>query len=271
LAIGARGAEQVSRTQSFAINNNINRAFAATLGITYQLFPDTSLYLRRAGSFRFPKADENASTPPGVNGLRTQRGVSYEAGMQVNRETYSGKISIFKLDLKDEIAFDPTQTPLDPFGTNRNLSPTTRTGFTLSGKKQVTERIKLDGQYNFVNARFQNGINAGNQIPLVSENIIRAGVNYRLAEHWSFYTDAIFTGSQYAANDDANVAGKNGGYTTYNFNVRYEYQQFSAALHVNNIFDKFYYLYTTYQPGMGEFFYPAPGRNFTLTLNYLFG
>jgi outer membrane receptor for ferrienterochelin and colicin len=203
--------------------------------------------------------------------LRTQRGVAYETGIETNQRTYHAKFGVYLLHLKDEITFDPLQTPQYPFGTNTNLDPTQRKGATLSGKYHINKNVTLDGQYNVVNARFQSGINKNKRIPLVSENIIRAGINWNLMQYWHMYFDAVFTGSQFAANDDANITSKLGGYTVYNFNLRYDYKQVSAALHINNIFNRNYFFYSVYQPGMpSNFFYPAPDRNFTLTLNYLF-
>lgn len=270
-SVGARGAEQLSQLESTTTNNNINRAFATTLGGAYKLAPDARFYLRRAGSFRFPKADENASTPPGSTGLRTQRGIAYETGVEWEQEKSAAKLGLYQLNLRDEITFDPTQTPQDPFGTNRNLSPTTRRGFTLSGKQQLLTKFTVDSQYNYARARFQSGNNAGNRIPLVSETIIRGGINYLINERWNAYTEGIFTGNQYPANDDANIAGKIGSYTAYNFHLRYIYKTLTASWRINNVFNKYYYFYTVYQPSMNtEFFYPAPARNFTFTLKYLF-
>lgn len=271
LSIGARGAQQNSMLQSFTNNNTINRALATTLGIAFPVTSTFDFYLRRAESFRFPKADENAFAPIGVAGLRTQRGVSYEAGTEWNSLHYSGKASLYQLNLRDEIAFDPTQTPQQPFGANRNLSPTLRRGFTLSNKDQITDCITLGWQYNYVNARFQNGVNSGNRIPLVAENILLLNLNYKIKEYWNIYSEAIYTGSQFPANDDANVAGKIGGYTVYNLSLRYEIKNLTLSLRVNNMFNKFYYFYTVYQSSIkSEFFYPAPGRNFLFTLKYAF-
>lgn len=268
---GARGAMLTSRLVSSNRLDLVNRAFATTLGGSYQYTHHLQFYLRRAESFRFPKADENNATPNGIIGLRTQRGVAYEAGTQLQEDTYSAKFNLYQLNLKDEIAFDPTQTPQDPFGSNRNLSPTIRRGFSLSGKDKLTNQLSLNGQYNFVSARFQNGVDAGDRIPLVSENILRGGVEYKLADFFSIYPEAVFTSNQYAANDDANIAGAIGGYTIYNFNLHYEKKNILASLRFNNIFNKYYYFYTVYQPSVdSEFFYPAPGRNFTLSLTYLF-
>jgi iron complex outermembrane recepter protein len=268
MTIGARGAQQDSDLQS---TSKINRAFASTLGIEYQINSSAKLFARRADNFRFPKADENASTPPGVNGLRTQRGVSYETGGLWIWRNFTTKISAYQLNLRDEIMFDPLQTPQNPFGSNQNLAPTVRRGMTASEKYQVTDTLALSGQYNYVNARFSSGLYSGNRIPLVAENIFHGGVDYHFLPHWNLFSEAIYTGSQFAANDNANTAGHIGGYTLFNMNLRFNYQQFSAAFHVNNIFNKNYYFYTVFQPFMNSvFYYPAPGRNFLLTLKYDF-
>lgn len=270
-SVGLRMAQQNSYLRSTTSNNNVNRALATTLGAAWQFTPEIQFYLRRAGSFRFPKADENAATTPGTAGLKTQRGISYETGMEIAKEHYSAKLSMYQLNLRDEIAFDPLQTPQDPFGTNRNLAPTVRRGLTISGKQDIGSQLSIDGQYNYVNARFQDGINVGKRIPLVSENTWRTGINFHFSDHWNAYTEALFTGNQYAANDDANIAGKMGGYILYHFSLRYAYEHLTAALRINNIFNRYYYFYTVYQPSMlSEFFYPAPGRNFTLSVQYMF-
>jgi iron complex outermembrane receptor protein len=269
LIMGARGAEQTNQLNEGTDIDTINRALATTLGLTFYPIDNIKGYIRRAGSFRFPKADEEASTPPGVNGLKTQRGDAYEAGIDWQWERMKSQFSIYQLNLKDEIAFDPLQTADRPFGTNTNYSPTIRRGFTLSEKYNITDTVTLDGEYHFVNAQFQNGIYSGKQIPLVSENIVHGGINYGFMAHWNIYTETIYTGSQYSSNDNANIAGKIGGYTTYNMSLRFIYQALTASFRINNIFNKYYYLYTTYEPSLDEqFFYPASGRNILLTIKY---
>ncbi len=266
LILGARGAQQNTSLNTNISSETINRAAAATLGITYDIYQDLAFYLRRAGNYRFPKAEENTA---GHVPLRTQRGVSYESGITYENNESAIDFSLYQLNLRDEIAFDPLQTPTNPFGTNTNLAPTTRNGGSLALKRQITKTFVTDAQINYADARFQNGVNAGKQIPLVSNLTARGGILYRFTNRLSAYTEAVFTGRQYPANDNANVTGGVGGYTIYNFNLRYQYQSFTAALHLNNIFSKYYYLYTVYQTGT-EYFYPAPDRNFMLTVNYTF-
>jgi iron complex outermembrane receptor protein len=269
LIVGGRGAQQNNQLLEDATTNMINRALATTIGLTFQPVDNTTLFLRRAESYRFPKSDENASTQPDVNGLKTQKGVAYETGADWKWYQADTKFSIYQLNLTDEIAFDPQQTAENPFGTNTNYPPTIRRGLSLSEKYPITNQVTLDGQYHFVNARFQSGPDSGNRIPLVSENIFHGGINYAFITHWNLYSEAVYTGNQFAANDNANIGEKIGGYTIYNLNLRYVYQQFTASFRINNLFNKYYYLYTVFEPSMDEqFFYPASTRNILLTLKY---
>lgn len=269
LLAGIRGAQQDSQLETNTEINTINRAVAATIGAAFTVSPDAIAYLRRAGSFRFPKADENASTSPGVHGLKTQHGVAYETGIDWQWYQILSKIAVFQLNLKNEITFDPNQTPQDPFGTNRNLNPTIRRGFSISEKYQISPQLTIGGQYNYVNARFQSGVNAGNRIPLVSENNMQANVNYQFFDYWNVYTEVIYTGNQFPANDDVNIGSPVAGYTIFNTNLRFQYKDFTASFRVNNVFNKLYDFYSVFQGVDSEFFYPAPGRNVLLTLKYL--
>lgn len=265
LSIGARLAQQETHLQT--INDTVSHAFATTFGGNYQITPTLSWYLRRAGSFRFPNADEEASAT--TTPLRTQNGIAYESGLAWQALAQSVKLDVYQLNLVDEIAFDPTQTAQNPFGTNRNLEPTERRGFNLSWNAAWNDHILLNTQWQHVNARFQQGIYAGNRIPLVAQDVLHGGVSDRLTDHWTLYGEALFTGNQYAANDDGNVAGKMGGYPVYNVNVHYEHRPFSADLRINNIFNKPYYLYTVYQPSeQTEAFYPAAERTVIIAVNY---
>ena len=271
LSAGLRGAMQHSQLLSFANQNDINRAAASTLGLTLKITSGVKVFLRRAESFRFPKADENADVAPGVDGLKTQRGVSYETGINVKYKQSTTQFELSQLNLRDEITFDPLQTPENPFGVNTNFDRTVRRGFSLSEKLHLTRQITLGGQYNYINARFQEGVYAGNRIPLVAENILLANVSYALTNRWRLYTEALYTGNEYADNDNANTAPKLGGYTIYNIGVHYQYEHFTAAFRLNNVFDKYYYVYSVYQPSLQtEYFYPAAGRNFMLSLKYAF-
>lgn len=270
LALGARGAlltRHLIETTNSA--NQLNRALVTNIGFNVVLSPYLQTYLRRAGSFRFPKADENVSTATAIENLHTQYGISYETGLTYRQGPYSVKVNVYQLYLRDEIAFDPLSTPQQPFGSNRNLSPTVRRGLMLSATIPLTSQLRLGGQYNAVAANFSTGPIAGNRIPAVAENLFSGHLNYTFLEHFNLYAEAIFTGNQYPANDDANIAGKMGGYTVFNMSLRYRRKNLTASLRVNNLTNKPYYYYTVFQQfSQSEAFYPAPERNLLLTVTY---
>src|SRR6185312_14033220 len=72
-------------------------AFVNELGISYQLTPLIDLFLRRDGNYRFPKSDENSNTPIGVVGLKTQTGVSYETGININASRFKSNLTFYQL------------------------------------------------------------------------------------------------------------------------------------------------------------------------------
>jgi len=243
-------------------------AYANHLGLSYALTPQTQVFWRRADSFRFPKADESATAQ---KELKTQQATSYEMGMQYAYHQTSALVMAYLLLLDDEIAFDPLKTAATPFGSNKNLSPTSRKGFNLSVSQSYTSKLGWQVKYDAVSAHFQHGLNSNKRIPMVAENVLTAGIYYHIEPAWELHLNALYTGSQFASGDEANVGGELGGYTIYRFNVKYHFKQWRAMFQVNNIFNKYYNLYTIYQPSLQNmFFYPAAGREVLLTLQYLF-
>jgi iron complex outermembrane receptor protein len=268
---GARAAQlQSNLTNTTTKDTNVNRALATTIGLQRIITTFSTFYLRRAESFRFPKADENAASN-NQNGLRTQRGVAYETGIHYDKATYSAELDLYQLNLRDEIAFDPFQTAETPFGSNRNLAPTLRRGLNLSTKWRINNRLQLGAQYHYVNARFQSGVNSGNRIPLVAENMAQLSADYSIKEDFHLFLESVYTGNQYAANDDANMAGKIGGYMLHHLHLNYTQRNLTASLRINNLFNRYYYFYVVTQPGApDEYFYPAPTRNCIFTVSYQF-
>lgn len=268
--LGLRAAEQSSNLASFTSDTQLNRALATEIGYQFTASPEMSFYAKRATSFRFPKADENASTTPQSGGLRTQRGISYESGFKFNRDKQQVMIDIYQLSLKDEIAFDPLQTPQTPFGSNQNLSPTQRRGISISGNTDINSYLSADAQYNIVSAQFIGGTYAGNHIPLVANNLMHAGMQFNYTDNWHAYLEANHTGSQYAANDFTNQSGSLGGYTTYAASLQYQRKAVTATLRADNLTNKEYYFYSVVQQGSEDtFFYPAPTRSVMLSVDYV--
>lgn len=273
--IGARGSWQHSDLiKNFESTSN-HSAFVSTLGVEYEFIPWTTLFIRRADNFRFPKADENSLTSPHRQGLKTQTGTSYELGIHAERNRWYGTGSVFLLNLKDEIAFDPTPLPERPFGVNRNLDPTQRMGGMLDLNYHLTDEWLVGGQATHVLATYTAGPFKGNQIPLVTENTASLYSNYYFLEHWNFYTRLMITGDRYAGNDDANIFKKMPAITPLvDIALRYQGQYLFIVFKINNVFNVLYNSYesintVSIHPFVRQaYFYPAPGRNFLVTIGF---
>lgn len=274
LILGARYAEQDNYLQTSAIStlNFKNKAFVSEQGLSYQLAPAWRIYLHRDGNFRFPKANENTLLPSNVEHLDAQTGVSYETGVEWKQVADNFKLTIYQLRLKNEIAFDPTQTALQPFGANRNIGPTIRNGLAISAKHQLTLNWDIAGEYAYVDPRFAAGPFKNNVIPGVANHLAGINIYYHVNEQLKFLGEELYVGNHYASDDDANASAKINGYYLTNLGMQFEMQTIKVNLRINNIFNKFYNFYTSFDPNTSSIsYYPAPGRNLMLSIGFNFG
>lgn len=268
LTLGARDAYQSSDGTVDASN----QAFVTEEGLSWQLNPVWRLFATREGNYRFPKADEESALPIGVTSLKTQTGVSYEIGGEWQQEKNLVKLTLYQLRLYNEIAFNPLQTPTQPFGANQNLDPTLRNGLVLSSQYALNSSLILNGQYSYVDAQFASGPYSGNTIPFVATNLLNLGADYYFFTKTDLYVEQLYTGRRYAASDFSNVNGILGGYTVYNASLNYHTKNWVLSGRLNNILNKEFSAFTVYTPTvMADYSYPAPGRNFMLTVKYDFG
>ena len=107
--------------------------------------------------------------PTGVVGLNTQTGDSYEASLDWQTSKHTSKIVFYHLALENEIDFDPTAGAFGG-GANTNLEPTKRNGLIFEASVSIFDSVSLRGQYSYVDATFDKGLNAGNLIPFVAKH-----------------------------------------------------------------------------------------------------
>ena len=247
------------------------------LGLGWRPMPGWRLFLRRDGNFRFPKVDEMAYASPGVRGLQTQTGASYETGAEWQSDQgHAAKIVAYRLELENELDFDPTAT--DPFGfstgANVNLDPTRRLGLILEGRLALDDNTGLSAAYGYVDARFRHGPWRGNDIPFVAEHSLRLSADHRFAAGFHVLVEMQTIGQRVASGDYSNSLEPLPGYTVFNLNSRYEYNDWTATLRVNNLTDKRYSDYAaagsndSFDAETG--FYPAPERNLRFEVDYRF-
>jgi iron complex outermembrane receptor protein len=232
------------------------------LGVVRQLDKNSRVFARIDQNFRFAKVDELTYVSPGSQ-LKPQTGNSIELGWSQQADDANYQLSVYQLQLEDEIAFDPTATqPTGAVfpGANVNFDPTTHRGLIAEASRQLTQQINLSASYSFTDASFDSGVFAGNAISGVPENTARIGLNHKLSSRYFYQLDAVYIGSHYLDGDNANAQAKVSAYTVVNLNLGLDYSDFSINLKVNNLGNR---KYVENANSFGSRF-PMPERNLLL-------
>jgi iron complex outermembrane receptor protein len=200
--------------------------------------------------------------------LQPQIGVSYEAGMMWQNQQHQVQINLYDLRLNHEIAFDPTQTVDEPFGSYRNFGLTERRGFSISDMYQWNDKIAFDAQFNYVYPHFLS-IYEGKQIPAVPRVTANAGWRYALNDHWRARYNALYTGERYASEDVMNIGKQLPGYWLHAIALQYLYQALEVSFSIDNLFNQTYSAYTLFDSTSNtNTYYPGAGRLYLLTLKW---
>ena len=221
----------------------------AEFGLAYRLGNGSRLTARIDENFRFAKVNELALAAPGE--------ILDELQLLA---------SVYRLDLEDEIVFDPNA---GAFGENVNLDKTRRNGVTVSLFSQLSMDFGVKLELGLVDAEFRSGSFDGKDISGVSDQIARLRGDYRLDDFFSFYLEGNYRSGYYAQGDNANAFGKLDSITVYNAGVGYRYRALSVDFRINNLADESYAEFVT-NNGFGAAYQPSPERNYTLTASYRF-
>jgi iron complex outermembrane receptor protein len=234
----------------------------AELGLAYFIDDSTRVSVRIDENFRFAKVNELALAKPGEI-LDTQTGESFEIGIHLTRGSHQLTASMYRLDLEDEIEFDPINF------VNINLDETRRDGLTLSLFSQFNPEFGLRSEIGIVDAEFSSGVLDGKDIPGVSDTIAKLRGDYRINDMVTTYLEYNYSSPRYAQGDNNNEFGKLGSITVYNAGIGYQHQAWDVNFRVNNLFDEEYAEFVT-NNGFGAAYQPSPERNYTLTAGYSF-
>jgi iron complex outermembrane receptor protein len=270
VTVGARNSdfEAKDKTTGTRFTDDLNVYQA---GVAWAFNERSRVFLRRDESFRWPNADENGFIPADISFLKPQESTSWELGIEssINQVTLSALV--YDMEVDNEIIYDPSADgPFGPgSGANINLDQSERIGVVLDGTWRATDSISVKLNYSYVDAEISSGTFDGNTVPFVAESTANLVVSYVLNEHWSFYTDAQYTGERYPVGDEANVSEEIDDFTVFNANVRFDYKSAYANLRMNNISGK---KYEGFSGGTSPFdySYPAPEETFQFSVGYNF-
>ncbi|MCU8013119.1 TonB-dependent receptor [Shewanella sp. SM74] len=248
-------------------------AHAFELGLNYRPTAEHRLYVRADDNFRFAKVDEQAYTSPGVFGLKPQTGRSYEAGWDWAVASQTLRVSLYRLDLEDEIVYD--SSAVKPIGgnfngANVNADASRRYGAGADWDWQITKALQLGLEYNYTDAEFTDGANDGKELSWVAKHTGRGYVSMDFAEHFQVFAEAIYTGDRFIEGDNANQADKLASYVLGNLALNYNRDAWLASLRIDNVFDKDYVSAGYYGGDWGDSYYSGRGRDIRFTVGYRF-
>ncbi len=277
LQAGVRAAQadnHVTDSSSFASGQSFsNVATAGDLGLAWQATPATRFYVRVAQVYRFPKVDELTYTTTGSAGLATQTGNSYEAGAKWAQSGRELALDVYRLNLHNEIAYDPSA---GSYGANVNLDRTRRTGLRLSAAAPLAWHWRLHAVYAWTDARFGSGTFDGNEVPLVARNTLKADLSWQPRSGLSVTATLLARDKSIAAGDFANALAPLPGGTVADLAGRYAWRSWVFGARIDNLFDRRYSDYAAkgYNSAQANAaqtaYYPAPRRNVSFSASYRF-
>ncbi len=236
-------------------------------GITYRPTEPLKIFARIDQLYRLPFLDEQilyAGFGSGFNkDLKPETGIAYEVGFAVvPSDELDLQCTLFRMDMEDEIAY--------VFPNNVNLDETRHQGVELSGSWQALDVLGFYANYTFQQVEFTAGANDGNNVPLVPQNLVTAGLDWNLIGSLHVLADVAFTDTLYAGGAVGNSTGTElDSYTLVDIALRYthalEHAKLDLFIGIDNLFGEEYSPTAfdfAFTPGTIDSYYPAPERTY---------
>jgi len=272
----APGADPFSDSQAPDYDDS-DRVHMLEAGIEKQFTPGTAAYLKWTRSARIVTVDElfeSRFDPDTFMGtkifspLDPQISNGFDLGTHYRANRTALTINAYYMRLKDEIHFNPVTFQ------NINLDPTRRYGLELSGSYDISDRLRVQGNYTYMRAKFRDGDFSGKNVPLVPENTASLATTWKHSRATDLTIAANFTDSKYFDNDQSNTfTQKIPSYYSFDGKISHRLKSFRLTAEVNNIFDEKFYDYgvsSTFSPGVYNA-YPLPERTILFTVSRDFG
>jgi iron complex outermembrane receptor protein len=243
-------------------------ASASEFGLSVDLLEHWRAYGRVETNYRFVNADEYGSAAGGFVATTpvTQTGRSAEIGSSWQGDRLSLQVGAYRLDLENEIDFDPVQF------INTNIGDTRRVGVFVDGSWSLLQSLTLSAHYGFVDATIVSGPSSGLNIPFVADHSFLLGADYRPVTGANLHVEAQGISDRSAVGDFNEALSGAPGYVIANANLTYQWRWIEAGIGVRNLLDKKYV--DNAQIGFRAPFFtpevvrsPAPERTFLFTLN----
>jgi iron complex outermembrane receptor protein len=233
---------------------------ALNLGFEHRFSPMFAVFGHVARAFRTPNVDDRIGSAFPVDfNLKTQTSQEAEGGFKARIGALDWQTSVYGMLLNNEIMFNPVTF------TNVNLDPTRRIGVENSATYRVTEAVRLKGAASYTEAKFREGINTGNDVPLVAKWSGSLGLSWDIYQKYVVFDGVVrWVGNRRMDNDQPNLQPTIPAYTTVDVRLGGEVKNFFWSFSVQNLFNTMYYDYAVASTAtLGRYnAYPLAGRTF---------
>ncbi|MFM2480469.1 TonB-dependent siderophore receptor [Celerinatantimonas sp. YJH-8] len=250
-------------------DNDVNELLPG-LTLAYKLTAHWTAYANTQRSLRTPQIASIRGRGEKGNELAW----NYEVGTRFTEGENQLNLALYRIDFKDQLQWNSTDQTFD------NVGKTLHQGVEISGRyaPESIHHLSLGLGYTYLDATYRQGPNKGKRIQYSSKHQLVWDAAYDLAGYTStlsgFYFSNAYSDAANTRDEDAKGStGRLPSYTVWNFNVGKDvYQSQNRILRVNvavnNLFNKDYYFRGIDVSPVGR--YPAPGRSYSLDLNYQF-
>jgi iron complex outermembrane receptor protein len=225
----------------------------AELGYNYMLNKTSSLFANYSHSYQAPDIDRFFATtypPPTYSPvvsfnkfINPMQANNYTLGYNNIQDNNKFKVSIYYIDLKDEIYYYFAGYS-NPATKNTNIDKSHKYGLDFYDKFIVNQKFNLAVNYNYVQAIIdkekQNGEDfSGNKLPGVSNHNVKATLNYLPNERTTLSLTHVYRSEAYAADDFNNdFSQKQDAYNSTDIAATYSTKKWEIFAKINNLFNQ---------------------------------
>ncbi len=216
----------------------------AELGANYLLNKEQSIFVNYSHSYQSASLDRLFSFLSGTytGYVEPSQANNYEIGYNHITPTNKFKISLFYIDLKDEIYYyaDPTYVN----SKNTNIDKSHKYGLDLYDKYLINQEFSLALNYSYIEAvideEVSNGEDYANKdLPGVSNHNLKATLEYLANKNTTLSLTQLYRSDAYAANDfNNNFSQKQDAYMSTDISVTYSKDSYELFAKINNLFNQ---------------------------------
>ena len=238
--------EKVSYEYSDATikNRDDHSLWGAELGYNYTIDNTKSFFANYAHSYQAPDIDRFFSYGNFNGFIDPMTANNYTLGFNHLQTKNKFKVSIFYIDLENEIYYYKDPVPFGLNSKNTNIDESHKYGLDLYDKFIINQSFNIALNYNYVQAIIdkekENGEDyAGNKLPGVSDHNIKATISYLPSEYATINLTQIYRSEAYAANDfNNNFSQKQDPYYSTDISATYAKDNWEVFAKINNLFNQ---------------------------------